>query len=484
MERRRLLLLTFAGYLQSSTAIFTKFFGQAAAAPMNTPNALVSDKPIWDLVSLPVLTIPKDIVVPPGTKDIFIPVSVDRTDRQSFIAYIDRLVNVRFGGINVGDADNQRANFDALDVLYHWSPFDDLIHWVRVSPKTNYEDGNAFKVSIRVKGLGEKQNGRVVTVRFAKGAQEQIITPQFHRPLRRLNLSQAIRKNSFDPAMVEWSPDGFKGKSPVFMSALHNGRSQDGNGETGLYSDETVDGAENPISYDISENAIRLHTMAHPINKRVEWNGRLWRHQSAVLHALTMDDLCGTDGVWRMEAKIPIRRYSWPAFWLIGRGVNRQNSAYSMWPPEIDILETFNWVYGNDTPYTSSFAQHFGPAGKWDKKLGSFGNDFEIYQYGHAEEPLDSSYHSWACAVVYNPQDTTKSEVTFFFDDMEVGCHVLHARHEDLNRKMQFYPTVNVAVMAPEDYTPEEYNTDNGRGHSGDMLVRDIAYFPSGFNFF
>lgn len=483
MERRTLLLLTIAGYLQSSTAILAKFAGEAAAAPVDLPVTPVPDKPIWELVSQPVLTIPAEITVPPGTKDIFIPVSVDRTDRQSFIAYIDSLANVLFGGVNVGNRDEQITNFEALDVLYHWSPFDDVTHWVRVAPKATYSDGKAFTVSIRVKGLGDKQKGSNVTIRFSRDAEAQIITPQFHRPLRRLDLSKATRKNSFVPATAEWSPNGLKGMIPVFMSALHNGRSQDGNGETGLYSDETIDGAENPISYDSIEKAIRLHTMAHPSHKPVEWDGRLWRHQAAVLHALTMDGLCGTDGVWRMEAKIPIRRYSWPAFWLIGRGVNRMNEAYSMWPPEIDILEKFNWVYGDDTPYTSSFAQHFGPAGKWQEKKGSFGNDFEIYQYGHAKEPLDEGYHSWACAVVYDLKDTTKSEVTFFFDDIEVGCHVLHARHEDLNRKIQFYPIVNVAVMAPASYTPDEYNTDNGRGHSGDMLVRDIGYFPSGFSF-
>ena len=41
----------------------------------------------------------------------------------------------------------------------------------------------------------------------------------------------------------------------------------------------------------------------------------------------------------------------------------------------------------------------------------------------------------------------------------------------------------NVAVRAPGSYSPDQYNTDDGRGRTGDMLVRDIAHYPSGFAF-
>lgn len=109
MERRTVLMLTLAGYLQSSVAILTRFADAATAEPVEPLVSSVPDKPIWDLVSQPVLTIPAEITIPPGTKDTFIPVSVDRTDRQSFIAYIDRLINVRFGGVNVGNVNDQRT---------------------------------------------------------------------------------------------------------------------------------------------------------------------------------------------------------------------------------------------------------------------------------------------------------------------------------------------------------------------------------------
>lgn len=220
------------------------------------------------------------------------------------------------------------------------------------------------------------------------------------------------------------------------------------------------------------------------------WNNRLWNYQAAVLQGLHNDAVCGVEGVWRMEAKIPVRRYSWPAFWLVNRSKNSQGVAYNQWPGEIDILEKFNHAWGApDTPYTSSFAQHFGPLGRWEQKVGSFGNDFDVDQYGSPRTSLDEVYTSWAVHVAYDPIDTTKSEVTFFVNDREVGCQILHARHQDLNRKVEFYPIFNVAVKTPRSntgvdlYSPERYNTDDGRGKTGDMLVRDVAYYPTGATF-
>lgn len=50
-----------------------------------------------------------------------------------------------------------------------------------------------------------------------------------------------------------------------------------------------------------------------------------------------------------------------------------------------------------------------------------------------------------------------------------------------MKTKGEFFPMANVTVKANATYTPEQYNTDDGRGRTGDMLVRDIAYYPAGF---
>lgn len=450
-------------------------------APTPAPIPAVS---MWSLYRRPVLTIPSEIRVPPGTMRIYIPVSVDQCDFKSFYARISRLVNVSGGTINVGTAEQTRANFGGLDKIYHWSPGDDPIHYLVIEPRTAHVDGRAFQAAVDVVGLGDSQKGRGVTIRFdANAPAHPTPATPFHRPLRKLDLSKATRKNTFDPETLPHTPNGANG---TWTSALSHGRAQDGNSETGLYADSSVAGAISPISYDPVEDAIRLHTQGYttpvPFYKNGDGSDRMWRYQAAVLQGLRVDDVCGVEGVWRMEAKIPCRRYSWPAFWLVNRSRSSAGWPYSQWPGEIDVLEKFNFIYGTDTPFTSSFAQHYGNVGS-NERAGVTGTTFEVDMYGSPRARLDEVYTSWAVHVEYDPMDTTKSEVTWFVNDMEVGCEVFLSRHQDLNRKIEFYPIFNVAVKTPSTYTPERYNNDDGRGFTGDMLVRDVAYYPTGAAF-
>ena len=489
MPSRQDLLLTLAGHFRSSAAIIEELAALPDAsgtapqpAPVVVPPAVPD--PIWSLLKQTKLTYPSEIKVPPGTKVFYIPVTADHTDRESFYCYVSGFTNLSGGGINVSNSASQRLNFSNWEnVLYRWSPGDDLTHHVKVETKSTYKDGTFFGIVIRIKGLGDKQKGGTVNIVFDASAQPQEPpVPQHHRPLRRLDLSQAKRKNAFVPATVRWSPSGFDaGGKPVWRSQLAHGREQVGNGETGVYADETLPGAVTPIAIDTTEGAVRLHTRAYPMDQHVEYNSKLFRHQAVMLNGQTLDEVCGAEGVWRMEAKIPIRRYSWPAFWLCGRGANAKKGSWATWPPEIDILEKFNHAWGAaDTPFTTTFAQHYGKAGS-NERAGSFGSEIETNQWSGVTAPLDEGYHSWACAVVYHA-DPRKAEVTFFFDDVEVGCHVLHARHEDMKTRLELYPMANVAVRAPGSYTPDQYNSDDGRGRTGDMLVRDIAYYPTGFS--
>lgn len=448
--------------------------------PVVAPPAV--KQPIWKMVSQSKVAIPATITVPAGQREIIIPVVADHTDRESFYAYVSGYSNSTetVGRINVGNTAQQASMFKSYGV-YTWSPGDDLTHFIRVTTNATYRAGQRFSVDITLKGLGDGQKGRRVSILFADDATLPEVTPQFHRPLRRLDLSKAKRANTFDPATVKWSDSGFgaDGK-PVWRARLSHGYSQVGNGETGAYlNEDAFPGiAQKPISYDAGERAIRLHTVAFP--QKVEADGRLFPQQAAIIQGQTLDDVCGVEGVWRMVAKIPNRRYSWPAFWLAGRGSQGAKGGYTQWPPEIDILEKFNYAWGAaDTPFTSTFGQHYGNAGS-NSRIGNFGNEIDTRQWLGDAAPMDEAYHSWACAVVYN-DDPRKAEVTYFVDDVEVGCQVLFARHQDMKTRLPFFPMVNVAVRAPGSYTPEQYNTDDGRGKSGDMLVRDVAYYPAGF---
>lgn len=248
--------------------------------PPVAPPPPVAAEPIWNVLKRSQLSIPTEITVPAGQREIYIPVTADHTDRESFYCYVRGLSNVERGGINVGGMTQQKADFEWGEV-YCWSPGDDLTHYVKVVTKATYAAGKSFTVQIAVKGLGDSNKGRGVKVTFADDAKHPDMPPQFHRPLRCLDLSGAQRKNRFDPATLAHADSGFdKVGKPVWRSRLSHGYSQDGNGETGLYmNEEKFPGkAQSPISYDAAEKAVRLHTLAFPMDARPEFESRLFRH--------------------------------------------------------------------------------------------------------------------------------------------------------------------------------------------------------------
>ena len=402
--------------------------------------------------------------------------------RQSFYANIAGMTNdpVAPNGINVGNYATSKTLFNVDADIYLWSPGDDPTHYIKLVATNSYPDKRSVLCSIRLRGLSDNQKGKQVRIVWDAAAVPQSAADrpaQFHRPLRRLDLTKATRANQFNPATEKWSPTGLDAAGkPIWRSQLSHGRSQDGNGETGIYADETVPGAVNPISYDAAESAIRLHTVAFQDAERIEYNSRLFRQQAAVIQGQKKPDVCGAEGVWRMVAKIPSRAYSWPAFWLVGLPAS--------WPPEIDILEKFNGAWGElDTLYTTTGAQHYGNVGS-NTRVGAHGINVETNQWPGVKmtAPIHEGYHSWACAVRYDDTDPRKCEVTWFFDDVEVGCQVLFSRHQDMKTKTPFYPIMNVAVKAPTTYTADNYNNDTKRGGlSGDMLIRDMGYYPAGF---
>lgn len=462
------------------TAAVVPLFGAAGLGTAMTNRAAAQDAPvpIWRQLRRSRLDVPSGVEAPAGQNTAYIPVTADHVDLASFYVVADRAINASPATINVG---GDQALY-LSDTVYRWSPGDDLTHYIRVTlPQAAYADGQQIVYRFRVHGLGTDQKEFAVTLTFRDGAAHPDMPAQFHRPQRRLDLSQAARRNSFDPATLRHADSGFlPDGTPVWRSRLSHGHAQPGNGETGLYmNEETFPGqARSPISHDPEERALRLHTLAFARRDRPEYQGTRYRHQAAVIQGQTLDDLCGSEGVWRMVAKCPSRRYSWPAFWLLGRGPEGARGGWTQWPPEIDIMEHFNETWGEATGapgFTTSWAQHYGPAGS-NERVGAFGGEGDIRLLTGARTRTDEDYHSYACAVTWDGDD---AEVTFFFDDVELGCATLFARHEDMTTRLAFYPIANVAVRAPGGYSAARYNEDVG----GDMLIRDIGYYPTGHRF-
>lgn len=435
----------------------------------------VPSQPIWDLLSKSTLSVPSSVEVPSGQNDIYIPVSLDHTDIGTVTVTVEGLSNVSGGGINVGDRTNQARYI--MQKVYTWSPGDDLIHYIHLrGTSTAYPDGRSLKVYMRERGTRSDNKGTGVTVTFRDGAQHPNMPVQNHRPMRKLKVLESSRSNQFDRANFQHTPNGFKDGTPVWKSRPDHGRIQ-GNNETGLYVDSSIPRAVNPISYDAAEDAVRLHTHAFPDGQPLEYQNQNFPHQAVMINGQEMDDVCGTEGVWRIVCKTASRRYAWPAFWLIGRGKN-DTMTWGKWPPEWDVFEHFNQVYGTDYPMSgkaTSYGQHWGPNGD---DVGNLNPMVKLDDLGREMETLLwDGYHSFACAVVYDETDTTKSEITFFVDDLEVGCQRLMARDRNLNRKQEMFPMANVAVRAPEGYPADTYNNDG----SGDMLIKDIGHWKTGF---
>lgn len=445
--------------------------GQPPVVVEPDPMPPVASRPIWETSPTPRVTAPSEVIVPAGQNVAWVPVSVDQTDTQTVLLRVSRAQNANPATINVGG--NQSAYLPRE--IYRWSPGDDLTHYVRLQlPGSRYRDGQQVIYHMSLFGAG--RGSFTVRVTFRDGAEHPDMPPQRHRAARRLDLSNAVRANVFDPATLKHSDSGFDAQgNPCWRSRLSHGYSQPGNGETGLYMNEErfPDLADNPVSYDAAENAIRLHTNAAPDAAPYIFDGRVYKHQAAIIQGQTIPEVSGSEGVWRMVAKSATRQYSWPAFWLVGLGSQGARGGYTQWPPEIDIMEQFNRSWGAAyTEFTTSCGQHYGRAGS-NERIGSKGYVIETDKLLGVTE-RNTELHSYACAVVWSGNDAW---VTFFFDDMEIATQVLLARHQDMQTRLPLYPMANVAVRSLGG-DADSYNSDP---RSGDMLVRDIGYYPSGF---
>lgn len=435
----------------------------------------VPSQPVWETSSTPKVSAPGEVFAPAGQNVAWVPVSVDHTDMQTVLLRVSRVKNASPATINVGNSSSQ-ARYIPADV-YRWSPGDDLTHYVRLQlPGSAYNDGQQIIYQMSV--VGANTGSFSVKVTFRDGAQHPDMPAQRHRAAYKLDLSNAVRANEFEPSTLTFSDSGFdKDGNPCWRSRPSHGYSQPGNEETGLYmNEERFPGvADRPVTYDVAENAIRLHTKAAPDNAPYMHDRVTYAHQAAMIQGQTLDDVCGSEGVWRMVAKCPTRQYSWPAFWAVGRGNQGAKGGYTQWPPEIDFMEQFNRSWGAAyTEFTTSCGQHYGDAGS-NRRVGVKGYVIETDKIlGVTEE--NSERHSYAGAVVWKGNEAW---VTFFFDDMEITTQVLLARHQDMETRLALYPIANVAVRQPDDH-PGNADSYNNDPRPGDMLIYDIGYYPTG----
>ena len=365
-----------------------------------------------------------NVAVPPGAREAFVPVTLDRPTPNT----VHARVLTRNGAFP--SPATEGANFERLDTVVVFRPGDPLTQTVRVSLKS-LAPGMQFDLHFPEGVDGAEVADPSGTVRAAQGAKPGgAQTTGFRKPRRFVPLG--VPAYVLDPPTARWSDAGGEG---VFATRLPHGRTQPGNGETGLYLDPATHLApQRPIA--IEGGALVLRSQQ--LRTAITYEGKAYRHGAAALTGKRMSATHVTYGQYEWEAQMPDRRGSWPALWLL---------PVNGWPPEIDVYEGF----GNAPDW--DFARHISANLHGGRKgQRSFTAPLRIDAgrfYGLTG--FASGTHRFGV-------DIAPDFITWFVDGIEV--------YQAVNpfRGTVWFPLMNVAVKQDGDYA----------GGSGAMRVRAL----------
>ncbi|AEG50804.1 glycoside hydrolase family 16 [Sphingobium chlorophenolicum L-1] len=239
---------------------------------------------------------------------------------------------------------------------------------------------------------------------------------------------------------LKWSDAGH---DKAWSTKLPNGRSQPGNQETGIYLDGWVYrdyGIEAPLRY--TDEGLIMHTQK--LREPISWDGVPYHYGAIVLSGHNTRPVQIGYGQYEFTAKMPTRRGSWPAFWLI---------STAGWPPEIDIYEGFGFESWWDFDRYTANTLHGGANITRTFQQGVFMNTDEIYGIGG----FTTGFHSFAV-------DIQPDYITWFIDGQET--------YQAVNpfAGFRWYPIMNVAVKTTGDYADG----------TGDMIVKDVKIYSDG----
>jgi len=348
-----------------------------------------------------------DVAVPPGASEAFVPVTLDRPTPNT----VHARVLTRNGAFP--SPAYEGPNYERLDTVVVFRPGDPLTQTVRVVLR-KLPPGAQFDVHFPEGVDGASVADPSGTVRAAASAKPG--APRvagFRKPRRFVPLGTPAYV--LDPQAARWSDRGGAG---TFSTRLPHGRTQPGNGETGLYLDPALHRAPQPaIAIERGALVLRSQQLRAPISHE----GKVWRHGAAVLTGERMPETHVTYGQYEWEAQMPDRRGSWPALWLL--------PASGGWPPEIDVYEGFGDSPGWDFARHISANLHGGPAGKRSFTVPMRIDAARFYGLSG----FASGYHRYAV-------DIAPDFITWFIDGLEV--------YQTVNpfSGTTWFPLMNVAV--------------------------------------
>ena len=363
----------------------------------------------------------------PGSGTAYVPVTLDRPTPNTVIARI----------ITVNGSGTLRAlsgyNYQTVDTVVIFRPGDPLVQTVEV-PITSLAEGQQFQLKLREAPWGGLQGQSVATITATSLIAP---TPKASGTFRQPRSFAATGTLQFElkKETHKRSPDGGWDR---WATSLSHGRTQVANGETGLYLDSSLfPGVEGPVYWGTQGLVLHSQKLKTPI----WYEGQNWYYGASVLDGRNFTASQIGYGQYEWVARMPSRRGSWPAFWLI---------STSGWPPEIDIYEGFGYQSYWDFDRHIGQTIHGGNGG-----VRSFQRGVTIQaEQAYGLKGFSQDFHRFAV-------DIQRDYITWFIDGVET--------YQSVNpfQGHRWYPIMDVAVKTSGAY-------DDG---SGDMIIKSFRIY-------
>lgn len=367
--------------------------------------------------------------VQPGAGTAYVPVTLDRPTPNTVIARV----------ITVNGSGTLRAlsgyHYQAVDSVVIFRPGDPLVQTVAV-PIISAGEGQQFQLKLREAPWGGLQGQSFATITATSNVSSTAKAMGSFRQPRTFAATGALQFE-LKKETHKRSPDGGWNR---WATSLSHGRTQVANGETGLYLDSSVfPGVEGPVYWGAQGLVLHSQKLKAPIYHE----GQNWYYGASVLDGRNFLASQIGYGQYEWEARIPSRRGSWPAFWLI---------STSGWPPEIDVYEGFGYQSYWDFDRHIGQTIHGGSGGTRSFQRGVVIQTEQAYgMKGYSQD-----FHRFAV-------DVQRDYITWFVDGVET--------YQSVNpfKGHRWYPIMDVAVKTTGSY-------DDG---SGDMIIKSFRIYSA-----
>jgi hypothetical protein len=360
--------------------------------------------------------------VPVGATVVHVPVTLDKPSPNTVIAYV-----------RVFDGQGGRATPDTTKAVI-FRPGDPLKKTVKFAVSGMDEGSNVKAVQPAVADGGNRKGSNILITAKAGANNEPIEdggrAALTFAPLGDLRYAVTGETVQFDD----------HGGPNTFSTSLSHGRTQVGNGETGYYGTVDLGGfTRTPEGLVLSSRRLK-----EPVP--VGSPPTLYPFLATMLSGHRTPETQFKYGSVEWVVKMPNRKGSWPALWLLPTGG---------WPPEIDVYEGFG--YNGSWRFASDLSTNLHGGDKLARTFTRPAMAMKMRTFGLADT-LDSEFHTFAVTVA-------AEWITMFVDGVET------MRYANPFKGETWYPLTNVAVKAQYDSA----YTDG----SGDMVLRSLKVWRS-----